>query len=135
MAGIGASLLTATSRPAVGRRVWLRRSRRRRYCRGRLAGATTIVAVDLDDQKLEWAKEFGATHTVNARTQDVVEAVRAATGGSAPTSASRLSDIRKYWNKHSLRGTSPDCRAGWCAHPDMRFPDIPMIEFFGRGVR
>ena len=30
----------------------------------RLAGASTIVAVDIDDRKLEWAKEFGATHTV-----------------------------------------------------------------------
>src|SRR5215207_5814782 len=30
----------------------------------RLAGAGTIIAVDIDDRKLEWAKGFGATHTV-----------------------------------------------------------------------
>src|SRR5881227_1445846 len=47
----------------------------------RLAGATTIVAVDLDDRKLEWARRFGATHTVNSGREDPVEAVRAATGG------------------------------------------------------
>src|SRR5437588_727502 len=47
----------------------------------RLKGARTIVAVDLDDRKLEWAKGFGATHTVNAAKEDAVEAVRAATGG------------------------------------------------------
>src|SRR3954468_3758708 len=32
-----------------------------------LAGAAKIVAVDIDDRKLEWAKEFGATHTCNSR--------------------------------------------------------------------
>src|SRR5438067_4383851 len=47
----------------------------------RLAGATTIVAVDLDDTKLAWAREMGATHTVNAARDDAVEAVQAATGG------------------------------------------------------
>jgi S-(hydroxymethyl)mycothiol dehydrogenase len=46
-----------------------------------LAGATTVIAVDLDDRKLEWARAFGATHTVNAAATDPVEAVRAATGG------------------------------------------------------
>src|SRR5690606_15476394 len=47
----------------------------------RLAGASTIVAVDVDDRKLEQARRFGATHTVNSTRQDPVEAVRAATGG------------------------------------------------------
>ena len=40
----------------------------------RLAGATTIIAIDTDDRKLPWAKEFGATHTVNAKQRDIVEA-------------------------------------------------------------
>ena len=47
-----------------------------------LAGATTIIAVDTDDRKLEWAKEFGATHTINARERDVVEAVQELTDGN-----------------------------------------------------
>src|ERR1700758_919971 len=33
----------------------------------RLAGAKTIIAVDVDDRKLEWAREFGATHAINSR--------------------------------------------------------------------
>jgi S-(hydroxymethyl)mycothiol dehydrogenase len=41
----------------------------------RLAGARTIIAVDIDDRKLEWAREFGATHTVNSRSADPVEAI------------------------------------------------------------
>lgn len=45
----------------------------------KLAGATKIIAVDVDDRKLEKAKELGATHTVNSRKVDAVEAIRAAT--------------------------------------------------------
>src|SRR3989440_8581467 len=42
-----------------------------------LVGAWKVVAVDVFDQKLEWAKEFGATHTVNSRqVEDPVEAVK-----------------------------------------------------------
>jgi S-(hydroxymethyl)glutathione dehydrogenase / alcohol dehydrogenase len=47
----------------------------------RLAGAKTIIAADLLDHKLAYAKTFGATHTVNAREQNVVERVREVTGG------------------------------------------------------
>ena len=43
-----------------------------------LAGATTIIAVDVDDRKLEWAKDFGATHTVNSREEDAVPGRRGA---------------------------------------------------------
>src|SRR5829696_689865 len=46
-----------------------------------LAGATTIIAVDLDDAKLKWAEEFGVTHTINSRQTDPVERVRELTGG------------------------------------------------------
>src|SRR5687768_11517481 len=47
-----------------------------------LAGASTIIAIDMDDRKLELAKGFGATHTINAKSQDVVEAVQALTDGN-----------------------------------------------------
>jgi S-(hydroxymethyl)mycothiol dehydrogenase len=46
-----------------------------------LAGATTIIAVDTDDRKLEWAKGFGATHTINAKNTDAVQGIRDATDG------------------------------------------------------
>src|SRR3954451_9547039 len=45
------------------------------------AGARTIVAVDVDDRKLEWARGFGATHTVNSKESDAVEAIKSLTGG------------------------------------------------------
>ena len=46
-----------------------------------IAGATTIIAVDLLDNKLEMAKEFGATHTVNAANDDPVKKIRELSGG------------------------------------------------------
>lgn len=46
-----------------------------------LAGARTIVAIDLADSKLTAARTFGATHTLNARTDDVVAQVKAITDG------------------------------------------------------
>jgi S-(hydroxymethyl)glutathione dehydrogenase/alcohol dehydrogenase len=44
------------------------------------AGASMIVAVDITDEKLETAKAFGATHTVNGARVDPVEAVRQLSG-------------------------------------------------------
>lgn len=47
----------------------------------KLAGATTIIAVDQYAKKLEWAKLFGATHTIDSRVSDVVTKVHDITGG------------------------------------------------------
>ena len=46
-----------------------------------LVGATRIIAVDLLDNKLNFARQFGATDTVNAGSGDAVEQVRELTGG------------------------------------------------------
>jgi S-(hydroxymethyl)mycothiol dehydrogenase len=46
-----------------------------------IAGARIVIGVDVVDRKLEWARRFGATHTVNACNQDTVEAIRELTGG------------------------------------------------------
>jgi S-(hydroxymethyl)mycothiol dehydrogenase len=100
----------------------------------RLAGATTIVAVDLDDRKLELARDFGATHTVNAGADDPVEAVRAATGGlGADVCIEAVGNpkvLEQAFYARDLAGTVVQVGV---PTPDMRMPDIPMIEFFGRG--
>ncbi|MFD8690599.1 zinc-binding dehydrogenase [Streptomyces sp. NPDC059651] len=49
----------------------------------RIAGAGTIIVTDIEDGKLERAKAFGATHVVNSRSVDPVEAVRDITGNGA----------------------------------------------------
>ena len=47
----------------------------------RLRGAGKIIGVDINEQKLESARRFGATHTVNAAEEDTVETLVAITGG------------------------------------------------------
>lgn len=47
----------------------------------RLAGATQVIAIDIEPSKLESAKAFGATHVVNSRTEDPVKAVLDLSGG------------------------------------------------------
>jgi S-(hydroxymethyl)mycothiol dehydrogenase len=135
MAGLGAAMLTGNVRRGDSVAVF--------GCGGvgdaaiagaRLAGATTIVAVDLDDRKLEWARGFGATHTVNAARVDPVDAVREATGGfGANVSIEAVGNpavLEQAFYARDLAGTLVQVGV---PTPDMRFPDIPMIEFFGRG--
>lgn len=82
MTGVGAALYSAGVKPGTSVAVF--------GCGGvgdsviqgaRLAGATTIIAVDIDPRKLEWARQFGATHTVNPREGDPVARIKALTGG------------------------------------------------------
>ncbi len=100
----------------------------------RLAGATTIVAVDVDDRKLRWATELGATHTVNSTRDDPVEAVRAATGGFgadvAVEAVGRPEVLQQAFYARDLAGTVVQVGV---PTPDMALPAIPMIDFFGRG--
>ncbi len=46
-----------------------------------LVGAKKIIAIDMDNKKLQWAREFGATHTINAKELDVVETLQDLTDG------------------------------------------------------
>ncbi len=99
----------------------------------KLAGASTIIAVDIDDQKLEWAKGFGATHTVNSSQEDPVEAIRALTGGfgvDVAIDAIGLPDVYKQcFEARDLAGTVVLVGV---PHPDMTI-ELPFIELFGRG--
>ncbi|HET6810407.1 MAG TPA: S-(hydroxymethyl)mycothiol dehydrogenase [Acidimicrobiales bacterium] len=99
-----------------------------------LAGATTIVGVDVDDRKLEWARRFGATHTVNSRSVDPVEAVRAVTGGFGADvcieAVGHPEVLRQAFYARDLAGCVVQVGV---PSPEMAFPDIPMIDFFGRG--
>ena len=48
----------------------------------RNSGVTKIIAADIHDNRLELAQEFGATHVINTRTEDMVEEVRRITGST-----------------------------------------------------
>jgi S-(hydroxymethyl)mycothiol dehydrogenase len=101
----------------------------------KLAGARTIVAVDLDAKKLELAKEFGATHTVDASKEDPVAAVQAATDGyGADVCIEAVGNPKVFeqaFNARDLAGTLVQVGV---PTPDMRL-DLQFIELFGRGGR
>ncbi|RNL61223.1 S-(hydroxymethyl)mycothiol dehydrogenase [Nocardioides marmoriginsengisoli] len=99
-----------------------------------LAGAGTIIAVDLDDRKLEWAQGLGATHTVNAGAGDVVEAIQALTGGFGADvvidAVGRPETWKQAFYARDLAGTVVLVGV---PTPDMKVPDLPLIDVFGRG--
>ena len=135
MAGIGAAMLTGEVQRGDSVAVF--------GCGGvgnaaiagaKLAGATTIIAVDLDDRKLEWAKQFGATHTVNGSKEDAVAAIQAATNGNGADvcieAVGHPEVLRQAFYARDLAGTVVQVGV---PTPTMTMPDIPMIDFFGRG--
>jgi S-(hydroxymethyl)mycothiol dehydrogenase len=99
----------------------------------RLAGANVVIGVDIDDRKLQWAREFGATHTVNSREQDPVEAIRALTDGNGADvcieAVGRPEVLEQAFYARDLAGTVVQVGV---PDPTMRI-ELPMIEFFGRG--
>jgi len=82
MTGVGAVLNTAQVRPGSTVAVFGAGAVGTSVIQGaRLARASRIIAVDLEPRKLEWARTFGATDTVNASEGDPVEQIRELTGG------------------------------------------------------
>jgi S-(hydroxymethyl)mycothiol dehydrogenase len=99
----------------------------------RLAGATRIIAVDVDDRKLEWAREFGATDVVNSRAGDPVERIRELTGGFGADvvieAVGRPETYRQAFYARDLAGTVVLVGV---PTPEMRL-DLPLLDVFGRG--
>jgi S-(hydroxymethyl)mycothiol dehydrogenase len=135
MAGIGAAMHTGAVQPGDSVAVF--------GCGGvgvaailgsQLAGATTIVAIDVDDRKLALARSLGATHVVNSSREDPVEAVRSATssfGADVTIEAVGRPDVlEQAFFARDLAGTVVQVGV---PTPEMAMPAIPMIEFFGRG--
>jgi S-(hydroxymethyl)mycothiol dehydrogenase len=98
-----------------------------------LAGATTIIAVDLDARKLEWATGFGATHTVDAGRADPVEAIRELTGGFGADvvidAVGRPETWKQAFYARDLAGTVVLVGV---PTPDMTV-ELPLLDVFGRG--
>lgn len=99
----------------------------------RLAGATTIIAVDVDERKLEKARELGATHTVNSRDEDAVAAIRAATGGfGADVVIEAVGRPETYEQAFYARDLAGRVVLVGVPNPDMEIT-LPLAEVFGRG--
>ncbi len=99
----------------------------------RLAGAGRIIAVDLDDRKLEWARGLGATHTVNGRTEDVVKAVQALTGGNgADVVIDAVGRPETYQQAFYARDLAGTVVLVGVPTPEMKL-ELPLLDVFGRG--
>ena len=134
MAGLGAALNTAAVRRGetvtvigcggVGDAAILGAS---------IAGARTVIAVDIDDRKLEWAKGFGATHTVNSRDTDIVDGVHAITDGLGTDvvieAVGRPDTYKAAFYARDLAGRVVLVGV---PTPDMTI-ELPLIDVFGRG--
>ncbi|MGY9073941.1 MAG: S-(hydroxymethyl)mycothiol dehydrogenase [Acidimicrobiales bacterium] len=99
----------------------------------RLAGASKIIAVDIDDQKLEWAKGFGATHTINSSQVDPVEAIRELTDGYGVDVAIEAIGLpQTYEQAFYARDHAGTVVLVGVPNPEMKI-ELPFIEIFGRG--
>ena len=99
----------------------------------RLAGAKTIIAVDLDERKLDWARSFGATHTVNARSTDPVQAIKDITDGNGVDVAIDAVGVPEtYRQAFEARDRAGTVVLVGVPRPDMEIT-LPFIEVFGRG--
>ncbi|MGW6461126.1 S-(hydroxymethyl)mycothiol dehydrogenase [Streptomyces sp. NPDC055078] len=99
----------------------------------RLAGAARIIAVDIDDRKLTTATTMGATHTVNSRSTDPVEAIRELTGGFGADvvieAVGRPETYRQAFYARDLAGTVVLVGV---PTPEMKL-ELPLLDVFGRG--
>jgi S-(hydroxymethyl)mycothiol dehydrogenase len=98
-----------------------------------LAGARKVIAVDLDDRKLAWARGFGATDVVNAGQVDPVEAVKALTDGFGADvvieAVGRPETYRQAFEARDLAGILVQVGV---PDPSMTV-ELPLIDLFGRG--
>ncbi|XAS74445.1 Zn-dependent alcohol dehydrogenase [Micrococcaceae bacterium Sec5.1] len=94
----------------------------------RLAGASAIVAVDLDDARLAAARKYGATHVVNGST-DVAAEIRKVLGDGVDYSFEAVGSARTAGTALSvLRGRGTACLVGIA--PDGTELTLPASDFF-----
>jgi S-(hydroxymethyl)mycothiol dehydrogenase len=102
----------------------------------RLVGAAKIIAIDVDDRKLAWAEEFGATHTINTKGLDqdaVVAAIQDLTDGNGADvvvdAVGRPETYKQAFYGRDLAGTVVLVGV---PTPSMTL-EMPLLDFFGRG--
>jgi S-(hydroxymethyl)mycothiol dehydrogenase len=98
-----------------------------------LAGAAKVIAVDIDDRKLAKAREMGATHTVNSREGDPVEAIRELTGGfGADVVIEAVGRPETYQQAFYARDLAGTVVLVGVPTPEMKL-ELPLLDVFGRG--
>src|SRR5579872_983535 len=98
-----------------------------------LAGANRIIAVDIDDRKLATARTLGATHTINSKNTDPVEAIRDLTGGNgADVVIEAVGLPQTYRQAFYARDLAGTVVLVGVPTPEMRL-ELPLLDVFGRG--
>ncbi|MEU6285286.1 S-(hydroxymethyl)mycothiol dehydrogenase [Streptomyces sp. NPDC047028] len=98
-----------------------------------LAGAARVIAVDVDDRKLDTARRLGATHTVNSRATGAVEAIRELTGGhGADVVIDAVGRPETYEQAFYARDLAGTVVLVGVPTPQMRV-ELPLLDVFGRG--
>ena len=99
----------------------------------RLAGAAVIIGVDIDDRKLELAREFGATHTINSTRANPIEGIRELTGGNGVNVAiEAIGTPETYEQAFYSRDLAGTVVLVGVPSPEMKI-ELPLLEVFGRG--
>jgi S-(hydroxymethyl)mycothiol dehydrogenase len=98
-----------------------------------LAGARSVIAVDVDDRKLEWARQFGATHVINSKDIDPVAGIQSLTSGNGADvvieAVGRPETYRQAFYARDLAGTVVLVGV---PTPEMKL-ELPLLDVFGRG--
>jgi S-(hydroxymethyl)mycothiol dehydrogenase len=98
-----------------------------------LVGARRIIAVDVDDRKLHVAREFGATHTINAKDLDAIKTIQDLTDGFGADvvidAVGRPETWKQAFYARDLAGTVVLVGV---PTPDMKL-EMPLVDFFSRG--
>ena len=99
-----------------------------------IAGARMVIAVDVVERKLEWARRFGATHTIDARNEDPIKAIRALTNGfGADLVIDAVGRPETYLQAFLARDHAGRLvNVGVPPEQHMKI-ELPMSELFGRG--
>ena len=98
-----------------------------------VAGARTVIAVDVDFRKLDWAKRFGATHTIDSRRDDPVEVIRELTDGfGADVVIDAVGRPETFLQAFYARDHAGILVQVGVPTPDMRL-EMPMVDVFSRG--
>ena len=115
--GVGAAINTAKVQPGTTAAIFGAGGVGLNVIQGcAIAGATTIIAVDLLDFKLDLAKEFGATHTINASQDDPVAKIKELTGGHGAHYAFEAIGLVEQPFIQSIQCTRPRGISVWVGH-------------------
>ena len=92
----------------------------------RLAGAREIIAVDLSDEKLAFATKLGATHTVNARSNDAVAEIRRLSGNGVDVAFEMAGSVPALELAYAVTARGGSTVTAGLPHPDKRMTLSPL---------